>query len=225
MSGIHRIILNRLLAAWVVVSLATGAAVSWLGVSKIDGQLVALATSQLEKLSAASLPLVNQPESGHRALNALATDFVRRNFIAAEFRDRNRKVVATAVNPLHTGIEQDLRRQADAFPLDQDRHYKKFSADGETVLRILVPLKEADGSIAGYFEGAFLVDQETLARLRREVMTTLLIVLFAVALTTMLVLALIGLVLAVLIPRKPIEATTTPSPGTATASSGKAPTT
>ena len=46
-----------------------------------------------------------------------------------------------------------------------------------------------------------------------------------VALTMMLVFTLIGLVLAVLIPRKPIEATTTPSPGTATASSGKAPTT
>ena len=36
---------------------------------------------------------------------------------------------------------------------------------------------------------------------------------FAVALTMMLVIALIGLVLAVLIPRQPIEATATPSPG------------
>ena len=46
---------------------------------------------------------------------------------------------------------------------------------------------------------------------------------FAVALTMMLVLALIGLVLAVLIPRKPIEATATPSPGAAPAASNPAP--
>jgi putative nucleotidyltransferase with HDIG domain len=47
-----------------------------------------------------------------------------------------------------------------------------------------VPLKEPAEEIAGYFEGAFLVDQETLDRLRRDIIVTLLIVLFAVTLTT-----------------------------------------
>jgi hypothetical protein len=42
---------------------------------------------------------------------------------------------------------------------------------------------------------------------------------FAVALTIMLVVALIGLVLAVLIPRQEAEATVTPSPGTEPATS------
>ena len=46
---------------------------------------------------------------------------------------------------------------------------------------------------------------------------------FAVALTMMLVFALIGLVLAVLIPRKPIEATEPASPGAAPAASQPAP--
>jgi predicted MFS family arabinose efflux permease len=48
---------------------------------------------------------------------------------------------------------------------------------------------------------------------------------FAVTLTMMLMITLIGLILAVLIPRKPIEATATASSGTATASSGTAPAT
>jgi hypothetical protein len=46
---------------------------------------------------------------------------------------------------------------------------------------------------------------------------------FAVALTMMLVIALIGLVLAVLIPRKAIEAAPTPSPGPETATPQPAP--
>jgi MFS family permease len=46
---------------------------------------------------------------------------------------------------------------------------------------------------------------------------------FAVALTIMLVVAVIGLVLAILIPRQPIEATATPSPGTEPATSQPAP--
>jgi len=46
---------------------------------------------------------------------------------------------------------------------------------------------------------------------------------FAVALTVMLVFTLIGLVLGVLIPRQPIDATETPSPGTAPAARGSQP--
>jgi predicted MFS family arabinose efflux permease len=46
---------------------------------------------------------------------------------------------------------------------------------------------------------------------------------FGVALTIMLVVALIGLVLAVLIPRQPIQAAATPSPGTEAATSQPAP--
>lgn len=184
MSGIHRIILYRLLAAWVAVSVLTGVAVSWMGIRKMDSQLVALATADLERLSAASLPLLNQTESQRRALNDLAADFVRQHFIAVEFRDRNRNKVAVAVNPLHADIEEELRRQAYSFPLDDDRHYRNFSAGDQTVLRILVPLKEPSGGIAGYFGGTFLIDQETLDDLRQDVITTLLVVVFAVTLTT-----------------------------------------
>lgn len=184
MSGIHRILLYRLLAAWVVASLVTGAAVSLLGIRKMDTQLVALATAELGRLSAESLPLLNQPESQRDALDRLAADFVGRHFIAVEFHDRNRNKVAAAVNPLHADIAQELGRQPNRFPLDHDRHYSKSSSGGDTVLRILVPLKEPGGSIAGYFEGMFLIDQETLARLREEMIFTLLVVLLAVTLTT-----------------------------------------
>lgn len=185
MSGIHRTILYRLLAAWVVVSLATVAAGFWFGIRKMDSQLVDLASAEMRRLPATSLSLLNRPESQRSALNSLAAEFVRQHFIAVEFHDRNRSKVVAAVNPLHADIAQELRRQADRFPLDHDRHYSKFSSNGETVLRILVPLKNASGGVEGYFEGAFLVDPETLEKLRNELIVTLLVVLFAVTLTTL----------------------------------------
>ncbi|MBK8760702.1 MAG: hypothetical protein IPM03_09765 [Sulfuritalea sp.] len=55
MSSLHRIILYRLLAAWVVISLLIGVAVSWTGLRRIDRQLVALATTELRKFAAANL--------------------------------------------------------------------------------------------------------------------------------------------------------------------------
>ncbi|TRZ98803.1 MAG: HD domain-containing protein [Rhodocyclaceae bacterium] len=185
MSGIHRTIFNRLLAAWVVVSLLTGAAASWLGISRIDSQLVELASAQLSKAFAASLPLLNREESQRSELNQMAADFVRQQGIAVEVRDRNGNAVAVAVNPLHSILEQDIRHQAYGFPTDDERHFRKFSADGKTVLRLLLPLKESAGSVAGYVEGSFLIDRETLGRMRNEMIFTLLVVLFAVTLTTL----------------------------------------
>lgn len=184
MSGIHRTILNRLLAAWVVVSLLTGAAASWLGVRKMDSQLVELATAEFGKHSATSVPLLNRPQAERGALTLLAAELVRHDFIAVEFLDRSRNKVARAINPRYEDIEPELRRQGDGFPADDEKHFRKFSADGQTVLRILVPLRAQAGDIAGYFEGTFLIDRETLARLRQEMIVTLLIVLVAVALTT-----------------------------------------
>jgi len=184
MSGIHRIILNRLLAAWVIVSLATAAAMFYLGAQKIDKQLVELAIQESGKLSSASLPLLNPPSKDHGALNTLAAEFVRQHFIIVELYDKDRRKVAEAINPLHAGIEDDLKRHAHSFPVDNKTHYDKYSVGGQTVLQVLLPLKDVQGAVAGYFEGVFLIDPEIVARLRHEMVITLMIVLFAVTLTT-----------------------------------------
>ena len=60
MSSLHRIILYRLLAAWVVISLLIGVAVSWTGLRRIDRQLVALATTELRKFADANMSLQRQ---------------------------------------------------------------------------------------------------------------------------------------------------------------------
>jgi len=184
MTEIHRKILSRLLAAWVAISLATGAVVFYLGIEKIDDQLVELATAESGRLSSASLPLLNRPEAERNTLHALAADFVRQHFIVVELYDRERRKVAEAVNPRHVAIEDALKRHGHAFPRDDERHYEKFVIGGQTVLQVLVPLKDAQGSVAGYFEGVFVIDPETLDRLRQEMVVTLAVVLCAVLLTT-----------------------------------------
>ncbi|MDO8933372.1 MAG: HD domain-containing protein [Rhodocyclaceae bacterium] len=184
MTDIHRDILNRLLAAWIAISLATGAIVFYIGIEKIDDQLVELATAESGKLSTASLPLLNRPEGERGVLNSLAADFVRQHFIVVELYDRERRKVSEAINPRHVAIEESLKRHAHAFPRDNDRHYEKFVIDEQTVLRVIVPLKDTAGGIAGYFEGVFLIDPEILNRLRRELVVTLAGVLCAVLLTT-----------------------------------------
>jgi putative nucleotidyltransferase with HDIG domain len=184
MTEIHRNIISRLLAAWVAISLAAGALVFYVGIEKVDDQLVALAMDESNKLSNASLPLMNQPDAESGTLNALAADFVRQHFIVVELYDKDYRKVSEAINPRLASIDNEINRHAHVFPHDSERHYEKFAVGDQAVLQVLVPMKDARGNIGGYFEGVFLIDPEMLARLRHEMVITLAVVLFAVLLTT-----------------------------------------
>lgn len=185
MPSIHRTVLYRLLAAWVVISLLIGVTVSWLGMYKIDQQLMRLATLEMKKFATANIALLTQPEAVRNTLDLLPSQTIREQFIAGEFQDRNRRKLAATVNPLNAAMAIEVERQAAALPLDQETRFRKFSANGLSWMQVLVPLDEAEGASAGYFEGAFLVDPELVARLRDDLMITLLVALIAVALTTL----------------------------------------
>jgi HD-GYP domain-containing protein (c-di-GMP phosphodiesterase class II) len=183
MSDLHRRILNRLLAAWTAISLVVGGVALFLGMQKVDAQLVALATAESGKISAASLPLLGA--SNRSALDRLAADFVREHFIVVELYDRERQRLTRAANPAHAELADQLARQTDLPPPgDGERHYRKRAIGDQTVLQVTLPLKDSAGTVAGYFEGIFLIDRTTLDRLRQDMVVTLSIVLLAVLLTT-----------------------------------------
>lgn len=185
MSRIHRIILYRLLAAWVVISLLIGVGVSWLGMRKIDRELVTLATVEMKKFAMANSVLSKQPAAARSVLELSASQAIREHFIVGEFQDRDRRKLAATINPLHAAMTPEVERQAASFPLDHETHFRKFSANGQSWVRVRVRLNEAEAAGAGYFEGAFLIDPDLLARLRNDLMVTLLVALIAVALTTL----------------------------------------
>lgn len=185
MSRINRIVLYRLLAAWVVISLLIGVAVSWLGVRKIDRELVTLATVEMKKFAMANSALSQQPAAVRSVLDLSASQAIREHFIVGEFQDRDRRKLATAINPLHAAMTPEVERQAADSPLDRETHFRKFSADGQSWLRVRVRLDEAEAAGTRYFEGAFLIDPELLGRLRSDLVATLLVALIAVTLTTL----------------------------------------
>ncbi len=185
MTRINRIVLYRLLAAWVVISLLIGVAVSLLGMQKIDRELVTLATVEMEKFAMANGALSQQPAALRSVLDLSASQAIREHFIVGEFHDRDRRKLATAINPRHAAMAAEVERQAASFPLDRETQFRKFSADGRNWLRVRVRLNEAEAAGAAYFEGAFLIDPELLGRLRNDLVATLLVALITVTLTTL----------------------------------------
>lgn len=185
MTEIHRKILNRLLAAWTAISLVVGGGAFTLGMQKVDDQLVALAAEESAKLSSESLPALREPAHSHEVLDRVAADFVRRHFIVVAIYDQEHRQLTHATNPSHQTLADDLARQEKPeLPKNGQRYYRKLTLDGQTVMQVMMPLKDEAGQTSGYLEGALLIDQATMARTRRDMMVTFGIVLLAVLLTT-----------------------------------------
>jgi len=191
MLNIHRTLLQRMVIGWVCISLAVGSAVIYFGIERIDDQLVELATSESTKLTDASLRLINGDEIDHAALKALAQEFVRGKFVVVEIYNRDRKRILEQVKLQQQTIEDHLKQHGHSFPPGAVPQYERFLVGDQSVLQVMVPLKDAAGTIAGYFEGVIVIDAPTLDRLRLDLAVTAVIALCTVLLTTLVLYPLI----------------------------------
>lgn len=183
MVSIHRVILRRLLAAWLLVSIGIGAGVYYLETGKIDDYVVALATAEAAQFSGEGLGHGQHTSEQLADLQQRARDFARRNFVVIALYDRDGNPLVQVINPRHVAIEAALNLQLQAFPRDAGSHYRKYKAAGRSVVQVRTPLTGGAGGVTGYFEGAFLVSEEIIANLRHQVMRTLAVVLIAILLT------------------------------------------
>jgi putative nucleotidyltransferase with HDIG domain len=183
MNELHRQILHRLLAAWVAVSLVVGGGVAYLGLHKIDEQLVALAASDSGQLTGIELPQSKVPPNG--TLSRLAAEFVRQHFVFVEIFNRDQVLVADARSPQFPDLADKLTSVPKLpFPAADSRNFAKLKLDQRSIIQVMLPLEDQTGNLSGYFQGYFLVDPATSARLRQNMVVTLGIVLCAVLLTT-----------------------------------------
>lgn len=182
---IHRVILSRLAATWVALSLIFGGAAYVIELEKIDDFVVALATSESERFKRLGIPLEPAHDTeAAKALEEKAHEFAAENFVVVEIYDRHRRRLVEAVNPQHLRIEHELSRRGHEFPKDERAHYQRLTVDDATLVQAVVPLRSADSSVAGYFEGVFIIDKATMERLREDLIHALSVTLVAVLLTT-----------------------------------------
>ena len=185
MLNIHRTLLQRLLVSWVCISLVVGGAVSYFGIEKIDDQLMEIVMAESAKVSDVDLDVINNPVSDRGWLHQLTDGFMHDDFVVVEIYNRKGQKVVERVNPRFESIENHLKQFPHTFPLDGSTNYDRYKVEGQTVLQALVPLKDKERTVAGYLEGVFVIAPEVLARLRHELIVTLLIALCTVLLTTL----------------------------------------
>lgn len=183
---IHRKVLKRLFVAWITLSVVIGGAVYYLETEKIDDHVLDLALGESQTLTADNLRLFNQPPEERAALQGKVQEFLRSHFIVVELYDRQKNKIAEGTDSGESAVEKKLKQRAHGFPFGTEVSYRKIPLDHELFLQVLLPLKDADGSLVGYFEGVYRVDAETLANIRHDVLRTLVLVLVAILVTTVI---------------------------------------
>ena len=182
---LHRRILRRLFVSWLLISALIGGAVFYYGVEQIDDRLVALATAESNKLSDTKLSVLNGQSDRQSTLHNVLNEFAREHFVVIELYNRDRKKVAEDVSPNFVDIEDHLKEYPHSFPFDDRPYYRKFTIHDQTVLQALIPVRDRQGELAGYFEGVFAIDETTLKELHSEVLVSLATTLVAVLITTL----------------------------------------
>lgn len=186
MISIHRIVLRRLVAAWLTASLLIGGTAYYVELEKIDSAVVALAATQANEFAPEGLDTGKRSPEELAKLSEQALDFVKRNFVVIEIYDRNEKRILEAVNPRYKYIEEELKRFKHQFPHDSSSHYEKYTIGEDLVVQVLVPLPSKAGGSAGFFEGVFIVDRNKIAQFRSQLWHTLGAVLIAILATSLL---------------------------------------
>lgn len=173
--NVHRRLLSRLLASWLLISLTIGGGIFWYEINKINGRLVDLAISESSKISGDQLSMIDAESIKGSPIERMVSGFVQDRFVRMAIYDRYHDLLIEETNHNFPSIADDLNRYTKRFPQDKSYHYSRFSLGEDRVVQIMKPLRNSSGVIMGYFEGIFLIDRATLKQLHHDLVLSLLI--------------------------------------------------
>ncbi|TAN53686.1 MAG: HD-GYP domain-containing protein [Methylococcaceae bacterium] len=184
---IHRKILIRLFLGWSILSLVVGGIVLFLEINRVEARVHQLALKESASFSGESAHNLDSIDrNAFEHLTELARQLVEQHFLVVELYDRSQQLKLEAVRDGEEFSEQTIGQYRHRFPKEQEFSHQLHFVDGELLLVVLVPLKDAQNALTGYFEGIYQVDRETLDGIEQEVFRTLAFVTLGISLTTLL---------------------------------------
>lgn len=184
---IHRKILVRLFLGWLSLSLVIGGLILWLELERIKQSVHELALRESAIFSGESAHNLDQLDpAAYQQLMDLARQLVNQHFLVVELYDRNKQLRLEIIRPGHELAEQDINRYRHRFPTVGEFSHEFHYVRGELLLVILVPLRDARDSLAGYFEGVYQVDRETRDSIVEDLGRRLVFVTLGITFTTLL---------------------------------------
>jgi len=183
--NIHKVVIKRLLISWFLLSLVIGGVDFYLEMEVADDTIMGLAVKESESFTSENLHRLNQAEADLSALRKKAGEFLQSHFVVVELYNRDKKKILEEMDPGKEVVEEELKKHPHSFPLAESPYYRKMLIGEEVFMQVLLPLREKNGAIAGYFEGVYQVDVETMRNIKNGVMRTLLLIVIVALITTL----------------------------------------
>ena len=179
--GIHAHVAKRLLIAWILLSLAVGAAMTYLEIRRVDALAFGLAMSASESFR---LHVAEVGEQHADTLKAALAPLLRQSYVRVRVNNKEGKIIAEAVAPDQAELLNRLALRERAPESFMTRSHQTLWLASELVVQVSVPLQDRHGSTIGSFSGAYQVDLATRQRARADLVRNVLLVLLAILVTT-----------------------------------------
>ena len=155
--NIHRWLIFRLALVWLILSLLIGGLVNYLGNVRLDNHIVSMAKTETVSYANAVVSYLKVPSKPALAqLNQIITvDIERDNLIAVEFYDTKTNKITEAVKPAAKEIEAKLPKHGTEFAHKDGTIIDKIILEGDTYLRVFVPIRDGSGTRLGSLEGIY----------------------------------------------------------------------
>ncbi len=194
-SHLHRTVLIRLFAAWIVLSIALGAVVFYLEMGKVDALMLDLATSESRALTEHMLP----EDLNHlEALKNKARDLLQTGFISVRIYDNAQRKVLEIATAREDEPGLQIKEHVHPLAADDLSHYHTHWIGGEPFMQVLQPIIRAETPL-GFFEGVYKVSPQAESDIKSRIagaltLTVVVILVTSIALYPLIVLLNRGLV-------------------------------
>lgn len=185
--NLHKWLIIRLALLWIILSLAIGTLVHFLGNVRLDNHVVSMAKTETASYTTAIISYLKSPsEQALATLNVRIQDEIEQdNLIAVEFYDADSRKVSEAIKPSAREIETKLPRHGSEFADKSGIICKKVMLGNDTYLRVFIPIFNGGGSKIGYIEGIYHAPDEIIAQIKQQTFWSLLLVILVILATTM----------------------------------------
>ncbi|MBF0521372.1 MAG: HD-GYP domain-containing protein [Nitrospirae bacterium] len=192
--SIHLKLIIRLTAGWIILSLILGAIVFFIKLESIDELVTNLAERESKPLTEDKTQLeylnCNRQDCVQFLTQSMYKHIEMGHFIIVELYDRNKQKVVEVQSPDADTVhryEKLIAKKQKTHKFKDKVYYNRLYVSRNIFLQIFVPLKEQGGSIAGYFEGVYKVDEGTMKGIVDLIAGSLLLVVISVFATTAIV--------------------------------------
>jgi HD-GYP domain-containing protein (c-di-GMP phosphodiesterase class II) len=178
--NVNRTVVTRVVLAWAVLTLLTGAVVFYVEWGRVNRMVLALATNETKRFTE-HIDAIGPEHLG--ALEKQATEFLRDQFISLRIYGADRKKLLEAFAPNEEVPRPRLVEHVhDLAPGELDHHHM-FWVDGRLLMQVLLPVARKDGVLLAYFEGVYEVSTDTLGDIKAGMTATLALTLGIVLVT------------------------------------------